>query len=78
LRALPALLIGLIVAGPGIALLLGIQHQQTTRLRLLLFFWCILFLYPLTNVLAAFGYFPLRPRLRPEEPGGAAAFELLR
>lgn len=77
-RWLPALLIGAIVAGSGIALLLGIQHQQTTRRRLLLFFWGILLLYPLTNALAAFGYFPLPPRLRPEELGGAAAFELLR
>ncbi len=77
-RWLPALLIGGIVAGLGIALLLGTQHQQTTRRRLLLFFWSILLLYPLTNVLAAFGYFPLPPRLRPEELAGAAAFELLR
>ncbi len=77
-HALPALLIGAIVAGVGITLLLGTQHQRTTRRRLLLFFWAILFLYPLTNVLVSFGYFPPPPQVRPEELAGAAAFELSR
>lgn len=77
-RLVPGVLIGVAVIVLAVLLLLQTREQKTTRRRLLSFFWGMLALYPLTNILVSLGYFPLPVRLPPEQLAGAAYVEILR
>lgn len=78
LRLVPGLLIGIALALLAVFLLLRTRDQNTTRRHLSLFFWGVLVLYPLTNLLGSLGYYPLPVRVAPQEAAGAALVEILR
>ncbi|MDB5804948.1 MAG: hypothetical protein JWN73_2270 [Betaproteobacteria bacterium] len=75
-------LIGFLIAGAiafYAARLLWQATQQTAGSRaLLIFFWAVLLIYPVTNVLSAIGWYPPKLQIAPEQMMGAAIAEAAR
>jgi len=73
------IVISLVVVGASLwvalSLLKGAFHS---RLPISLYLWFMLVIYPLCNVLRAFGLYLPAPYISDEQVAGAAAFELLR
>lgn len=75
-------LIGFLIAG-GFALCAGRLLWQATRQTasgraVVIFFWAVLFIYPVTNVLSSMALYPPKPQIAPEQMMGAAIAEAAR
>ena len=72
-------LASLVIVGLSAWIIYGVLRRTfRSRVAVSLYLWALLVVYPLYNVLRAFGLYLPRPQLADEELAGAALFELLR
>ncbi|WP_157572618.1 hypothetical protein [Nevskia soli] len=72
------LLVGMAVFSGAVLLLIKASRQKIARRSIVLFFWAVLVIYPITNALIGAGLFPPKVRIPDNQLSGAAFAEGLR
>lgn len=76
--AFSVVIFAVIIAGSSWIVVSLLRRSIRSKTPVSIYLWFLLLIYPLINVLRAFGLFVPGPEYRAEELAGAAAVELLR
>jgi len=72
------ILVGAVILGRAVLLLVKVARQATTRRSISVFLCVVLVVYPISNVLSGYGFFPPRTPIEANQLVGAAIVELAR
>jgi len=76
--ALSGILVGGLIAFCAGRLLWQTTQQAVRSRSLVIFFWVVLLIYPVTNVMSAIGWYPPKMQVAPEQMPGALIAEAAR